>query len=362
MRIPFPMQLAFIAVSASVVPTFAGDGFPVQGMIEVTLQGRKIEGVPMFWNEEKVHLLGRDGRLWDFDPNAVEDFRKSSDQFHGYSTSELRAALLRELGDGFEVSGTGHYLIVHPQGQRDRWAERFEDLYRSFTRYFSVRGFRLSQPPFPLVGIVCRNQRDFRRFSAAQGAAAPNGVLGYYSQDTNRITIYDMGQDAKRWQENASVVIHEATHQTAFNTGVHSRYARPPVWFAEGLATLFEAPGIYDSEHRAEPATRVNRGRFDDFRSMLVKQHRPEVLASLVASDKFFRMNAQAGYAEAWALTYFLVETEPRKYSQYLGRIMERKPFVEYDAAQRLADFTGIFGKDWRMLEARFLRFMAEVK
>ena len=212
------------------------------------------------------------------------------------------------------------------------------------------------------MGIVCKNQRDFQRFSASQGAPVPNGVLGYYSQETNRITLYDMGGDAKRWQENASVIIHEATHQTAFNTGVHSRYARPPLWVAEGLATMFEARGVYDSGHYAQSADRVNRGRLDDFRAILEKQHRPEMLEALVASDQFFQMNPSAGYAEAWAFTFFLVETEPRKYAQYLARTAEREPFSEYDTAQRLADFTAVFGKDWRMLEARFLRFMAEVK
>ena len=156
-NLPF-MFLLFYLCGA---PAIASDAFPGMGMIELTLSGQKLEGAPLTWNNEKVHLLGRDGRLWDFRPEAAENFRKTSDQFRSYSTSELRAELLRELGGGFEVSGTGHYLIAHPRGQRDRWAERFEDLYRCFTRYFSVRGFPLTPPPFPLVGIVCKNQRDF---------------------------------------------------------------------------------------------------------------------------------------------------------------------------------------------------------
>ena len=73
-------------------------------------------------------------------------------------------------------------------------------------------------------------------------------------------------------------------------------------------------------------------------------------------------MNPPAAYAEAWAFTFFLVETEPRKYAQYLARTAERPPFSEYDTARRMADFTAVLGKDWRMLDARFLRFMAEVK
>jgi hypothetical protein len=187
-------------------------------------------------------------------------------------------------------------------------------------------------------------------------------VLGYYSPETNRLTLYDLGGNAKRWQDNASVVIHEATHQTAFNSGVHSRSARPPLWLAEGLATLFEARGVYDAATFAAPAERVNRGRLGDFRAVLEKRHRPEVLKSLVASDQIFQMNPGAAYAEAWAFTYFLVETEPRKYAQFFARTAARVPFSEYPPNRRLADFTAVFGADWRMLEARFLRFIADVK
>jgi hypothetical protein len=340
----------------------AGDAFPNMGMIEFTLSGQKVEGTPLSWNDNLVHLLGRDGRLWEFKPDAAENFRQTADQFHCYSPSELRAELLRELGGEYEVSGTGHYIIAHPRGQRDLWAERFENLHRSFTRYFSVRGFQLSQPPFPLVGIVCKNQRDFQRFSASQGVNAPNGVLGYYSPQTNRIVLYDMGEAASKWQDNASVIIHESTHQTAFNAGVHSRYATPPVWVAEGLATMFEARGVYDSGQYTALSDRVNRGRLDNFRTILEKNHRPELLQALVASNKFFQVSPSAGYAEAWAFTFFLVETEPRKYAQYLAKTAERPPFSEYEPAQRLADFTAVFGEDWRMMESRFLRFMAEVK
>ena len=67
-------------------------------------------------------------------------------------------------------------------------------------------------------------------------------------------------------------------------------------------------------------------------------------------------------YAEAWALTFYLVEQEPRKYMQFLTKMAALKPFVEYPAAQRLADFKAIFGSDTRMFEANFLRFIEGVK
>ncbi len=335
-----------------------------RGMVELTLDGQKIEGEPLAWNSQEVHLLGRDGRLWQFDPNQASDYRETSSRFRPYSVSELRAELLRELGQSFQVTGTGHYLVAHPKGRRDQWAQRFEDLYRSFVHYFSVRGFKPAKPPFLLIAVVCHDKEEFYRLSARQGLPSAPGVLGWYAHGSNRIFLYDAGgghDNARDWKQNASVAIHEATHQTAFNTGVHSRYVPTPVWVAEGLATYFESPGVYDSEHHPLQADRINRGRFDGFRQM-IPHHKPEVLAAMIGSDQIFRVAPGAAYAEAWALTFYLMETQPRKYAEYLRRTVARPRFEDYSAKERLADFTAIFGSDWRMLDARFLRFMAEIE
>lgn len=337
---------------------------PVNWMLRLTVQGRQIEGMPLHASAERVYLLGRDGQLWDFAPSEARDYQKTSARFQSYSASEFRATLLRELGDGFEVSGTSHYLVAHAKGQRDEWAQRFEDLYRSFVHYFSVRGFRLSEPATPLIGIVCRNREDFQRYAIKEGISG-GGILGYYSNQTNRIVVYDMGgraANAAAWQETAATIIHEATHQTAFNTGIHSRYTFPPTWVAEGLATMFEAPGVYDSRRYSERTDRLNRGRLRDFHERVAPRHRPELLADLVARDNFFRASPSAAYAEAWALTFYLVETQPRKYADYLARTASHPPFVECTPAERTADFTAVFGSDWRMLEAQFLRFVAGLK
>ena len=337
---------------------------PVTAMVRLTVDGRAIEGTPLAWNAQVVQLLGRDGWLWELDPSRITDFRTTSNRFSSYSTSELRAILLRSVGDGYDVSGTSHYLVAHPRGQRDRWAERFEDLYRSFVHYFSVRGFAMEEPPFPLLSIVCKDRADFGRFANDGQGPMPAGLVGIYGLLSNRIVLYDMQTDGdpQGWQHSASVIIHEATHQMAFNTGVHSRSAPPPLWVAEGLATLFEARGVYDSYDYAQQADRINRGRLDDFRTAVEPGHRPESIEALVASDRRFQTGPTAAYAEAWALTFFLVETRPREYARYLAMTAGRPPLSDYPAAERVADFQSAFGDDWRMFEARFLRFMAQVK
>ena len=160
------VRLAAVAIAVAASPACAAG--PSAGMIELGLDGQRLEGMPLGWNEEQVHLLGRDGRLWQFAPAAARNFKQTSNHFRAYSPSEFRAVLLRELGDGYEVSGTGHYLIAHPRNERDKWAQRFEDLYRSFVHYFSVHGLQPAPPAVPLVGVVCRNRAEFARLAAEE--------------------------------------------------------------------------------------------------------------------------------------------------------------------------------------------------
>jgi len=364
MRLPMLIAMALLAAAPCGPRLCDAASIADRPMVELTLHGQRIEGAALAWKSDEVLLLGRDGRLWQFEPKEASQYRKSAERFSSLPISELRANLLKELGSGFDVTGTGHYLVAHPQGQRDLWAQRFEDLYRSALLYFSVRGFHAQEPPFPLIGIVCRNQQEFQRLAAAQGMPASRGVLGFYSLESNRIILYDVGagqSDSKDWRQNASTVIHEALHQTAFNIGIHSRSAPPPVWVAEGLATLFEAPGVYDSGKYRLQRERINVGRWQQFRDGVLEKHRPDVLVGLIESDQAFRASPGAAYAEAWALTFYLIETQPQKYFDYLGRTARRAPFTTYTAAERRADFTDVFGADLRMFEAQFLRFIPHV-
>lgn len=125
---------------------------------------------------------------------------------------------------------------------------------------------------------------------------------------------------------------------------------------------MFEAPGVYDAHDHPQLSDRINRVRLQDFRLLVESRHTPELLASMIASDQLFSINSMAAYAEAWAFSLFLVENEPRKYAKYLNLTASRPPFSEYSAAQRTADFTSVFGSNWRMLEAQFLRFMKSIK
>jgi hypothetical protein len=328
--------------------------------IELTVDGQRVEGTPLAWSGSDVFLLARDGHLWNFAPDQAANYRRTSGEFRGLSAADMRGQLKREFGAAFDVSGTGHYLVVHPSGERNLWAPRFEELYRSFCHYFAARGWRPEEPRFPLVAIVFPDAERFRQYSVRIGQPLTGNTLGYYSLTTNRILLYDATERShggNDWHVNAETIIHEAAHQAAFNTGIHNRFAVTPRWVAEGLGTMFEARGVWDSRSYRRLEHRINREQLANFRKYVGVDQRGH-LAKFVSTDEPFLQDTIPAYAQAWALTFFLVETMPRQYLQYLRRTAAQDPFSTYSATDRLNDFREIFGENLPVLESHFVRYV----
>jgi len=334
--------------------------------ISVEIHGHRVEGAPLAWTNSDVALLQRDGSLLNFSPTAARDFRKSAVGFQSFSQRELRAQLAREFGPRFDVSGTGHYLVVHPSGQRDQWAGRFEQLYRAFVHYFAARGFRPQEPTFPFIAIVFPDETAFLRYADKSQETLPRNTLGYYSPTSNRILLFDTTQggatDAPNWETNADTIIHEAAHQSAFNTEIHSRFAPPPRWVIEGLGTMFEARGVWNSRQYSSQEDRINRGRLADFQHYATTGRAKGTLAQIVSSNRLFQSQPVEAYAEAWALTFFLAETRPRAYIEFLRKTAGRPAFATYRSPEMLRDFSTSFGDDLDRLETEFLRYIARLK
>ncbi len=332
-------------------------------ILRMTEEGQSFEGNAVYWDDDSFFILGRDGRLWEFDVARAREATMIKKPFTTFSQSELRASLLREYGPAYDVSGTGHYLVVHPLGQRDQWAGRFEELYREMVFYFTSRGIRVSEPQFPLIAVVFPNQAEFSRHAQDDGMNL-GGVLGYYSSMTNRVLLYDQsgGRGGDDWRETAATVVHEAAHQTAFNTGIHGRWSNPPSWVCEGLGTLFEARGVNNASRYPQLADRVNRRHAEAFRRYYPRGMPAGTLTSLVASDAPFRSNPLPAYAVAWATTFMFAEREPAKLAAYLQRTANKPGFFRQPpSAERLRDFEQVFGADHHMLETRINRFVAEL-
>ncbi len=344
---------------------FGSRGLAQRPSVRLTVKGVVTEGTPAAWSDHNLLLLGRDGFLLNIASRDVQQYAAVSTAFRPMDQREMRGRLQREFGRAFDVSGTGTYLVVHPAGERDTWAPRFEQLYRSFTHHFGVRGTRIARPEFPLVAVAFKSRAEFVRYASQTGVQVPPGVVGFYSMLTNRIMLYDAGgkqSTSSKLTRNAATILHEATHQIAFNSGIHSRYAAPPRWLAEGLAMMFEAPGVWDPGHYPRLEDRINPDLLLAFVRYLKTGRQMHQLTHFIGqSDERFASDPATAYAEAWAFSFFLSEKEPTRYGQYLAVTAAREPFRKYSEAERLQEFTRVFGVDLDLLEARFLRFIEQL-
>jgi len=364
------MRIMIVAALLT-LPLHLSDGLPAAAAdtsrktFELDTRGGRIEGTPLVQTDRGIELLSRDGRIFTIATDDARRLKPLPSPFETYPTAVLRNHLQDELGRSFRVVGSGHYLVALPLGVRTNWAERFEELYRSFSLYFSVRGFPLKEPPFPFIAIVWPNQESYLRAARAEGSNVGPSVVGHYSPVSNRIMLYDMsaGQGGvEELRETNATLIHEATHQVAFNTGVHQRFGQSPRWLVEGLGMMFEAPGVSNSRAHRRREDRINRDRLSYFQKRVAPTHKPDRLQELVSSDRLFASDPLGAYAEAWALSFYLVETEPRKYCEYLALTARHPPFRAYTPAERLADFTSVFGDNFRMHDARMMRFIADLR
>ena len=269
--------------------------------------------------------------------------------------------MLREFGREYDVSGTGQYLVVHPAGQRDLWADRFERLYRSMVHYFTARGFAVRRPEFPLVAVVFPTQSQYGNHLQQSGIRVSAGSLGYYDPATNRICLFDVtaeGGNARLWYLNAETIIHEAAHQTAFNIGIHPRVASTPTWIVEGIGTMFKAPGVWDAQHHQSLEDRINGYQLKAYRQLVPSGMSPKLLQLQLASDRLFAAQPDVAYAARLGVDVLSDGAGAAATRAYLQTLEQREPFREYTQAARLQDFTRIFGSDLQMLDARLQRFL----
>jgi hypothetical protein len=356
---PRLIAAATIAAALGTIAAAPAHAEPAPFMMRAVVDGRTLEGQPLAWDDNVIMLLGRDGALYEFNPADAKHSKKTAQAYTGYSSGEMQALARTEFGRRFDISISTHYVVVRPRGRGGEWVRRLEALYSGFTSYMNVRGFKIAEPPTHLLAIVFPSREEYYEYSADQGVTLSKNTVGHYSSQSNRIYMYDEGDPAE-WSNSAETIIHEATHQAAYNVGVHRRFAEQPQWVVEGLAMMFEAPGVWSAASLHTQADRINRYRLDFFRAAASKRPK-DWLTRIVASDEPFESGVLDAYAGAWVLSFYLCETRPQEYSAYLARVAARKAFTIYPTRERMSDFTAAFGDDLALLSAQVDRFIADL-
>lgn len=333
------------------------------GTVEIAKGTRRYVGLTVALDEQKLVMLLRDGRLKLLDNQGWQLNQVISGQFSPLSRDELRQRLQDEFGGAYQVTLTAHFLVVHPPGEYALWAEPIETVFQRYQHYFSARRITLSEPQFPLVAVVLNSRQEFDYFlQKYQPEMASPNVVGYYSPISNRLITYTQPGGIDSGGQTQATVIHEVVHQAAYNTGVHSRFASTPRWFCEGLAIMFEARGVNHSLQYPDRSDRIHRDWLSRLKSDLPAGQSRGILRDLVAQDQLFRRNTELAYAYAWGATFYLAETRPLEYADYIRSVTQRENFAAYDAPSRIEDFVRAFRADPDEIETRMSRFLLELE
>lgn len=294
---------------------------------------------------------------------------------------EIGRRVLGELPAGFDVLVTKHYVVCFDTSRSyAQWAAAlFERLHEAFANFWDRAGFEITRPEQPLIVVIFADRRRYEEHASGDLGAATDRVVGYYNMLSNRITTYDLtGSDALHASagrtlgragleilarpEAASLVstlVHEATHQMAFNGGLHQRLAPVPVWVSEGVATYFETPDM-SSERGWRSIGGVNAAR----RQQFLAGGRGGWIAPLIADDEVFRRPDTAidAYAQAWALTAFLLQTKKQAFVRYMTTLAAKRPFADDSPEIRRRDFVEAFGEPNADLEESVAAFVARLR
>ena len=355
-------------------------------LIEMKTDNTVFVGKSIANNDDVCWMMDQSGMLSEVSLKKVKSFRKVASEFQKLPLNKMKLQLQNEFGPLYEIIATRHYLICAPRGKAKAYGGVFEDLYESFSHYFALRGYQVKAPEFLMVAVIFPDQAQFFDYCKKDGVRAGQGLLGYYHPHTNRTALFDQGaatalQETNPHQNETQLsyarvsaggknmaealrdtMIHEATHQVAFNTGLHTRIGENPRWVVEGLATTFESDELRThTGGSTNSLTRINRDRLIWFVNYSRTRREKGSLRAFIRDDSLFRSSTLDAYAEAWALTFFLVETQPARYARYLKAVSERDPLQEYSADAREQDFKKAFKTNIQTLEVDYLKFVEQL-
>lgn len=325
------------------------------------INGRDVNGVQLIRAINRSIVLGNDGWLHDFDPRETPaDLQSSDTPFQPLQIMEMRQQLLREFGPNFQVTTTNHFIVVHPKNSTRAWANIFEQLHRTFVSYFEVRRVRVRQGNFPMVAIVFAREQEMARYLNKLNIKADN-VLGVYDRASNRIVMYDHGDSSGGI---SSTICHEAAHQSAFNSGIHSRLAATPHWIVEGVGCLFQSPAMVQGKRQGPVEQRIDRQLLFQFQNTYATTNAlANAIEDLVRSDQMFRQpqNVANAYALSWAITFYISERRTASFSELMRCYADLPTLESYPHDKRSEDFIRIIGSDYQILARQMLDYYKQL-
>ena len=323
-----------------------------------------------------------DGRLDLYQPAAIAAREPIPPPVGVETPRELGQRILGELPAGFDLLVTKHYVVCFDTSrQYAQWAASlFERLHDGFVNFWSRAGCDVRPPERPLIVVIFSDRSRYEEYAARDLGAATDRVVGYYNMLSNRVTTFDLtgvyalraqSQTQPRAQATSTILarpeavglvatlIHEGTHQLAFNSGLHQRLAPVPLWVCEGVATYFESPDLA-SGRGWRAIGMVNQPRREQFLKLAGRGW----LEPLLRDDQGFRQPDAAtdAYARGWALTAYLIKTKKKEFVGYLQTLAAKSPCEADSEEQRIEEFSAAFGEPDAAMEQAVAAFVARMR
>lgn len=320
-------------------------------------------------------VLDSDGGLTAIDPKEFRSMDTLDTVLPITSATEMGQKLLALMPAGSQFIASEHFVVCFNTTETyARWnIDLYEKLYKSFHRFWKSKGVELVEPRFPLAALVFEKKADYVRYASQEFKGSEN-TFGYYHQGTNRLASYDLtgiegmipaGAKVNRValisqilsrpeaERTVATIIHEACHQIAFNCGLQVRLGHNPLWLSEGLATFFETPDL-------RGGVAIGKINQHNYRNLLkYAPNRPgDSLTTLLLDDSRLRNSDTTanGYAEAWGLTHFLLQSKPKEFANYIRQLREIPIGVQPAGKERLDLFRDCFGQDINKLDREFAK------
>jgi tetratricopeptide (TPR) repeat protein len=159
--------------------------------------------------------------------------------------------------------------------------------------------------------VVFRSQRSFEPFKPRY-EGKPQAVSGYFTpgEAVHFIALTGDGGD-----EAFGIIYHEYVHAV-----VNAVVSSPPVWFNEGLAEYYRTLEVTNNGRQAL----IGRLQLDHVLRLRTEWLPLEAVLAVAHDSPLYneRNKASVFYAEAWALTHYLLLAEKGAYAKQVG------PFV----------------------------------
>jgi len=271
-------------------------------------------------------------------------------------TAEAELEGLRERLAQAKIGPLNTARSVHYQaiGDASEWFMNVvlgdnEQIALDYSKHFRALGFQVRMPGSPLIVVVFRDDRSFNKFfhlpsfEAGKKGLPAQLVGGIYERRTNVLHVFDWRSVGipHSGRLNMPSLVHEATHQLSFNTGLLNREGDTPLCIVEGLGTYGESRDLIGPSdfgrrnwERLRDLGRIRRRLpWIPMRELFSDDAVLDAVATALRAGKADRV--VLAYAESWLLVYYLLKDQevlPR-FRQYLKDIQTRRT-----ADRRIAD------------------------